>query len=123
LKVKVDAVADLVIVGFNYGKGKYKNMIGSISCESADGSIQVDVSGFADDFRRFAVELIDGWIDKGQVMEVKFNDIVQNANTQVKSLFLPRFVRLSEKVGRESADTLERIEDILAEFSLPLADK
>lgn len=117
LKVKVAVDCDLRIVGWNEGNGKFKGMIGSILCASADGIVEVGVSGFSDAFRKEATDKIASWIDAGKIMTVKYNDVVESdLKPGLKSLFLPRFVELRE--DKTEADSLDKITEQLTQFKL-----
>lgn len=118
LKLKVVAEGDLVITGWKEGKGKFEGMVGSITGQSSDGMVEVSVSGMTDKFRKQATENIDQWIEEERIITVKFNDIVDNElKPDLYALYLPRLVELrSDKEGRDSANSLERLREELNSF-------
>lgn len=117
LKVKVAVDCDLRIVGWNKGNGKFEGMVGSILCASADGIVEVGVSGFSDAFRKEATDKIGSWIDSGKIMTVRYNDVIESdLKPGLKSLFLPRFVELRE--DKTEADRLDKITEQLTQFKL-----
>ena len=105
IKLKIEADVDLVITGFNEGKGKNADTFGSIQCQSSDGKLEVNVSGFTDAKRKE----IHGIRDKlmGTIMTVKFNNIMSPSGSGMYSLFLPRFAEF--RTDKFEADSLERI--------------
>lgn len=121
LKVKVVAECDLVIVGYTEGEGKYAGKVGSVTLQSADSVVEVGVSGFSDEMREMLTENIDSYIDAEYIMAIKFNDLLNKEGSDTLSLFLPRFLELrqpTDKFGKESADSVERIKEILDNFTL-----
>lgn len=103
-KFKQDIPVELIVVGYNVGNGKNSDTFGSLICMSADGKINVSVSGFTDKERFDIWENIEYYI--GKIITVKSNGI-QYANTP-HSLFLPQFVEW--RLDKTEADTLEQIE-------------
>lgn len=92
VKMKEIKTADLIIRSVNPGdKGtKYQNVMGSLTCESADGNLSVNIgSGFTDEDRD------NLWNNKqsiiGRIIEVEYNVVIKNKNNERLSLFLPRF--------------------------------
>lgn len=90
-KIKAEEEADLVVVGWKEGKGKFAGQVGSLDCETSDGIVSVNVSGFTDDVR---LTLGDSTIDR--IITVKYNQKIQDKTTKKWSLFLPRFVCFRE---------------------------
>lgn len=109
VKLKVEADVDLLVVGFEQGKGKFADMVGSLTCETADGGIRVNVSGFTDGMRKHITENIDQWIGN-KVITVRANDIMEA--DPVSSLFLPRFVEVRE--DKDTPDTTAKVFEIFA---------
>jgi len=100
-KMKAEEVADLVIVGIEEGAGKYTGMVGAYVCETSDGKLRVNVgSGFSDDERANELPL-------GTVIEVMYNQKIQDKNGGKASLFLPRF--LSVRFDKDIANTFEEL--------------
>lgn len=123
LKLKVTAVADLVVTGWNKGEGKHSGMVGSVDMESSCGKIRVAVNPRTDAQRKFMTENIDSLIESEAVYPVIFNDVVSNElNDGFLSLYLPRFETdvPSEKSGRSSADDHDRITHILDAFEFTI---
>lgn len=123
LKIKVVAEGDLVVVGWNEGKGKNAGMVGSLICQSSDGLVETGVNILTDKLRIQATKEVEKWIAEEYIISVKFNDIVENdLKPDMKSLYLtrmagePRF----DKRGKENADTLERLYEELNTFEFAL---
>ena len=109
VKLKVEADVDLLVVGYEQGKGKFADMVGSLTCETADGGIRVNVSGFTDGMRKHITENVDQWIGN-KVITVRANDIMEA--DPVSSLFLPRFVEVRE--DKDTPDTTAKVFEIFA---------
>lgn len=109
VKLKVEADVDLLVVGFEQGRGKFADMVGSLTCETADGGIRVNVSGFTDGMRKHITENVDQWIGN-KVITVRANDIMEA--DPVSSLFLPRFVEVRE--DKDTPDTTAKVFEIFA---------
>lgn len=116
IKVKVIFDADLKIIDYKMGTGKYEGMIGSIVGESSCGQLQVSVgTGLKDKQREDFLKHIDDWIEDGAVMAVKANDVCTNQTDPSKySLFLPRFIEV--RTDKNEADDLERIQEQVKSF-------
>ena len=100
-KMKAEEVADLVIVGVEEGAGKYVGKVGAYVCETSDGKLRVNVgSGFSDEERANELAL-------GTVIEVMYNQKIQDKNGGQASLFLPRF--LSVRIDKNVANTFEEL--------------
>lgn len=109
VKLKVEADVDLLVVGFEQGNGKFADMVGSLTCETADGGIRVNVSGFTDGMRKHITENVDQWIGN-KIITVRANDIMEA--DPVSSLFLPRFVEVRE--DKDTPDTTAKVFEIFA---------
>jgi len=107
-KIKIDAPATLVIVDFNSGTGKNAVTFGSIKCQSSDGLLEVNISGFKVDHRKAIWAEKDSYI--GKFMEVTYNSLMIN-NDGKHSLFLPRFTEF--RTDKNEADSFPKIQ---AEF-------
>ena len=108
VKMKLETIVDLIITGFNAGKGKNEDTFGSIACRSSDGLLEVNVSGFTDSDR------INIWTSKdeviGKIMAVKSNSIMPPSDSNTSySLFLPRCEEIRD--DKQIADDLQRIID------------
>lgn len=103
VKIKAELSCELKCVGIKQGKGKYKGMIGSIICESADGRVKVDVNLRTDEDR---MQPDDFYLDK--IIEVKYNEKVDSKSKDgVWSLFLPVFMGI--RFDKDVADKFEEI--------------
>lgn len=107
VKFKVEIESDLVVVGMYEGTGKYKGMMGGITCESADGKVITNVgSGFNDEDRAYF------WKNKkdliGTVVEIKHNGLILSKEKDaIHSVFLPIFKFIRDDKNATQADTLE----------------
>lgn len=100
IKMKDEQECDLKIVGFKKGNKnkKFAKMNASISCESSDGGIAVDVSGIPDDLKQYITDNEDILLDK--IVSVKFNSVIKKKGSDLLSLFLPRLVEIRyDKTG------------------------
>lgn len=109
VKLKVEADVDLLVVGFEQGKGKFADMVGSLTCESADGGIRVNVSGFTDAMRKHITDHVHEWVGN-KIITVRANDTM--AGEPTSSLFLPRFVEVRE--DKDTPDTTAKVYEIFA---------
>lgn len=114
VKLKLEAVVDLEITGFRPGNGKNESTFGSIECKTADGLLEVGVSGFKDikkdgiPTRAEIAAMMDELI--GTVMSVKANGVMKPSKEGgLYSLFLPRFVEFRK--DKSKADTLQQVID------------
>jgi hypothetical protein len=87
-KMKAEEEADLVVVGWNEGTGKYAGYMGSLECETSDGLLNVNVSGWSDEDRKNLTEANT----MGKILTVMYNAIIDSKGKSTKSLFLPRAV-------------------------------
>lgn len=110
VKMKIEAEVDLKVVGMNPGNGKHAGTFGSLVCESADGKLQVSVSGFTDKMRQSIFENREEWLN-GKIVTVRANSIMYN-EAGPNRLFLPRFVE--ERLDKTVADSFEKVEEIFA---------
>jgi ATP-dependent DNA ligase len=98
--MKVELEADLLVTGWNFGTGKIAGLMGSVTCITADGGVEVGVgSGFNDEDRKMLPEDI-----VGKIITVKYNEVIQDKNKNTKSLFLPIFVEL--RLDKTQADII-----------------
>jgi hypothetical protein len=91
VKFKAEETADLRVVGWEEGLGKYKGMMGALICESSDGKIRVNVgTGYRDSERiLFTANVM---LDK--IIEVCYNAKITKKAGGIDSLYLPRFLRV-----------------------------
>lgn len=109
VKVKVEFECDLKVVGFNQGKtaGEWDEKLGSITFESSEGLINVNVgTGFSDE------ERVEIWQNRVEYMKkiatIKSNDIITNdLHPDKYSLFLPRIVKF--RPDKTKADSYNRV--------------
>jgi glucose/arabinose dehydrogenase len=74
--------------------------MGSVTCVTKDGKLEVNVgSGFNDEDRKMKPEDI-----VGKIITVKYNEIIQDKNKNKKSLFLPIFEEI--RLDKTKADIL-----------------
>lgn len=96
IKMKAEKDADLRVVGWVEGTGKYVGKLGALICRTDDGEVEVSVGGgFTDDERATLTE--EKVIDR--IITVLYNERIASKSTDregVDSLFLPRFVELRE---------------------------
>lgn len=104
IKMKLVCDCDLKVVGFDEGEGKYSGNLGSVVCESSDGMLRTNVSGFNDKTRSEIWKHREDYL--GKIITVKFNDVMIKEG-QKASLFLPRFVEFRD--DKSESDTLEQI--------------
>lgn len=102
-KIKAEEEADLKVVGFNWGTGKFEGKLGSLICQTEDGKLEVSVSGMNEE-TRFMHKDPTKWIDK--IITVKYNAIIKDKNSDKYSLFLPRYIetRFDKKVANSFSE-------------------
>jgi DNA ligase-1 len=90
-KCKAEEDCSLKVVNIIEGSGKYSGMLGAFECSDDNNTLQVNVgSGFSDEERR-------QFYDKkyiGSYIDVLYNQIIFDKKTGIKSLFLPRYLKL-----------------------------
>ena len=112
VKMKLDIDVDLVIMGFNAGNGKNEATFGSIVCQSSDGLLEVNISGFTDEVRLEVHNNRDRLI--GTIVTVKGNSIMPPTGNNTKySLFLPRFAefRTDKTLADDLAKAIEQFDN------------
>ena len=97
LKSKLFNFADLEIVGYEAGEGKYEGMLGAFIVQFKDNTVKVG-SGLSDDQRKEFWDIKEDLI--GRIVEVKYKEITKDKTTEKESLQFPIFQRLRE-VGKE----------------------
>ncbi len=105
VKFKAEKDADMEIIGFNPGEGKFVGMVGSIQMASSDRLVECNISGFPDDLRKQITETQDELL--GTIATVLYNERIKSkARTGVDSLFLCRFAefRSDKTVANSSAE-------------------
>lgn len=109
VKMKAEVEVELRMVKLNPGKGKNAATFGSVTTESEDGLLEVDVSGFTEEMNQW---IFDNWeYCKGKIMSVMTNDLTKPKKAGEKySMFLPRFQEIRE--DKREANTLQEIMDM-----------
>jgi hypothetical protein len=76
--------------------------MGSLECETSDGLLSVNVSGWSDEDRK----TLTAANTKGKILTVMYNAIIDSKNKDKKSLFLPRAVefRFDKKVANKLSE-------------------
>lgn len=106
LKIKAINSTTLTVIGTELGKGKRKNKVGALLCESSDGLVQVKVgSGFTDE----DVDLFTSNSPVSQFIEVLFNVLIKGRDSSTYSLFLPRYKEV--RIDKSNADSLDEIKE------------
>lgn len=100
VKMKISFMVDLIIKGFNPGKGKNAALFGSLQCESSCGMLKVGVSGMSDETRKQLSSNREYYT--GKVAVVEGNDILLTDG--VYSIFLPRLEEV--RIDKYDADDL-----------------
>ena len=105
-KLKNEFDVDLVVVGTTPHK-KDPTLIGSLTCQTRDGLLEVGVgSGLTDALRKKPAEYF-----VGQIITIKANDITKSETKELQSLFLPRlnykFVEI--RMDKTQANSLEEV--------------
>lgn len=92
VKMKAELEADLKVTGFLPGAGKYEGKIGSLLVETADGQVKTAVgTGLTDDERSMAFTEFEN-----KIVAIKYNAVITDKKTGLKSLFLPVFVEVRD---------------------------
>jgi len=100
VKMKAELEADLLVESVNYGTGKYEHLVGSLSCVSKDGTVNVNVgSGLSDEQRKMPFK---DYV--GKIVSVKYNEKIKDKNSDSWSLFLPIFQEV--RLDKSEADNL-----------------
>jgi ATP-dependent DNA ligase len=92
VKFKAEKDADLEVIGWNPGEGKFVGQVGSLICASSDRLVETSISGFSDELRAEITRDIDSWV--GSIVSVMYNERIsskQKGRAGIDSLFLPRF--------------------------------
>lgn len=103
VKLKLEFVVDLEVVGFEAGNGKNAATFGSMITRTSDGLLEVAVSGISDKLRAEIHANREEWT--GSIIAVRANGIMKpSAEGKLHSLFLPRYVE--RRTDKKVADTL-----------------
>lgn len=104
LKLKAEDPADLLVVGFEYGKPgtQFQNVLGSLICETSCGKLRVNVgSGFKHNERNDP----DSYLNK--IIKVKYNALIDSVGSDIKSMFLPIYDGI--RYDKDVANSLEEL--------------
>lgn len=119
VKLKLEFELDLEIVAVVPGRDNTKNAgrAGSLTCQTADRKLTVDVAIKGEAMRDNVDEFPDAWL--GQIMPVTANMIMKPSESNpLHSLFLPRFTSAQWRTDKLAADSLQRALDIEAAAKL-----
>jgi hypothetical protein len=102
-KFKAEQEADLIVVGWELGQGKYSQCLGNLICATRDMKVRVGVgSGFSDKQRKELTP--DAILDK--IVTVRYNVKIQDEKGEW-SLFLPRFIGIRD--DKDVANSFEEL--------------
>jgi len=109
VKMKAEKDCDLEIIGYNEGTGKFEGLVGSLICASSDRLVEVAISGFSDDLRKWITEHITELL--GSIVAVLYNERITSQDKNrvgIDSLFLPRFAEFrSDKTVANSSKEIK----------------
>lgn len=99
IKLKAEDTADLHCIDIIDGKDKFEGGIGSLVCVgTVNGkSVKVNVSSGLTEAERFSSR--NNYLDR--IIEVGYNDVIQDKNTGEYSLFIPKFKMVRGDKGNE----------------------
>ena len=107
LKIKAVREADLEIIGFEEGDGKYAGSLGALICASSCGQVLVNVGTGISDADRANIWTRRGKL-KGTIATIRYNELIKGRDSDTYSLFLPRLVEL--RLDKDVADDLKKIQ-------------
>lgn len=96
IKMKAVNTADLKVVGWEEGTGKFVGMMGNLIVESSCDQLRCNVgSGFSEEQRKDPTKF------QNTIVEIEYNEIITARGRDTKSLFLPIFksIRVDKKVA------------------------
>jgi len=109
IKMKEEAVAEFIIIGFQEGEGRLKGTLGALEVKSQDGKVITKVSGFKDDVRK------DIWNKREEllnsIVSIKYNGVSKSKGSDVYSLMFAQFDDL--RPDKKEADDLKYIQEAL----------
>lgn len=110
VKLKLDFIVDLKLVGVTPGKGKYAATFGAVMLESVDGLLKVNCAIQEDDVRQYVKDHLEELM--GSIVATIANAVFSpSASNPNYSLSHPRFSELRSKADKAVADTLQQILD------------
>lgn len=110
VKLKIAVDVDLVVKAVVEGKADTKNAgrPGTLTCETSDGLLRVDVTVKNESMRDDVEQNPEDWI--GRIMPVRFNTVTKpGPSNDLHSLFLPRFSQDTYRLDKTGADTLDHV--------------
>ena len=130
LKLKDTATADMQVVGFIEGTGKLVGNLGSLNVQTSDSLCNASMSGFSMKVRseiwanltkkpvvytmvvegaekEYTAQPGDTDVDLLSIIEIKYNQKIKARDSEVWSLFLPRFSKT--RPDKKVANTLEEL--------------
>jgi hypothetical protein len=107
VKFKAERDADMEVIGWNPGEGKFVGMVGSLIVASSDRLVEASISGFPDELRAEITRDINSWV--GSIVAVLYNERIsskEKGRAGVDSLFLPRFAerRYDKSIANSSKE-------------------
>lgn len=107
-KLKAVETADLVVVDIYEGTGKFKGMLGGLTCETSDGLLNVNVGIFQGNEMEIRSRFDRKyWV--GSIVEVLYNAKIKSKGKDTWSLFLPRVSVVGKRFDKNVANTLEEL--------------
>jgi ATP-dependent DNA ligase len=102
VKIKEILDTDLRVIGWEEGTGRNKGRMGNLILGTDDKKLKVSVgTGFSDKQRDEMTEENT----KGKIAAIQYNAVIQSKDSEIYSMFLPRFVEFRE--DKDETDTLE----------------
>lgn len=108
VKYKMELYADLEIIGYEEGTGKFEGMLGSINVKTSDDKLECNVgTGFNDNQRRELWDIRDTGLI-GKIVTVKYNALITSKDSDKYRLFLPVFIGLRD--DKDIANDIENMQ-------------
>jgi DNA ligase-1 len=108
VKLKLEFIVDLRIVGFTKGNGKFAKSFGAIMMETCDGLLKVNVSGMDDKTRQDIHDNRDKYLFS--IAAVEANAVFKpSASNAFHSLSHPRLSELRAAADKSVADSLAQV--------------
>lgn len=106
VKIKAEKDCDLFCYDMEEGTGMFQGMLGALKCKSRDDLLYVNVgTGFTQENRQEIWQNKDKYLNN--IITIKYNEKIQDSNSQKWSLYLPVFVEL--RTDKQEADNLNQI--------------
>lgn len=129
IKFKSEKENEMRVTGWVPGERKNKGLVGSLTVESSEGKVKVDVSGIDDDTRyqisanllgqslvrkkkvKGEIEFIqydpNGVPVLDRIVTIRYNELIESDTKDTFSLFLPRLIEF--RFDKDEADSFETI--------------